>query len=178
MKALLPLIESMISRLEGDGLLATYMGGTATAYAWEAPDNQAMPYITISPISMTDWSAGSFDGDDVLLQVAAHFERGKASSAHGIQDVSKAAERIRDILANADGFDLNESPSEGESLVMDFLTGPMRVEGSTDKRLVLCRYVSGAIIPGLNDAARTQSRNFSHGSISGVSTFRALVSPS
>ena len=176
----LPLLETVRAALTGDGLLAGFMGGTANVFTLDAPDNQSLPYVTLSFVSATDWSAADFDGDEIQFQVAAHFDRGKSGSATGALDVSKAIERIRDVLTHRDGFDLNASPAEGETVSLDFLTGPMRVAPAADKRLVSCRYVSAAIIPGLNDdpaggvvlgKARGQS-------ISGVVTFRALISPS
>ena len=175
MKSLLPLIKTVIAALEADALLDTYMGGDALAFPLEAPDNQALPYITISPIAMTDFSAKDFDGDDIQFQVAAHFERGKAASSNGLTDVGKACERIRDILAHSDGFALDESPSEGETLALDLLTGPNRVSTATSTQLVMCRYISGAIIPGLNDASNGAGSGYQ--SISGVVRFRALMSP-
>lgn len=172
-------METVRAALTGDGLLSGCMGGTTNVFTLDAPDNQSLPYITLSFIAATDWSAADFDGDEIQFQVAAHFERGKSDSATGALDVAKAIERVRGVLTHRDGFDLSESPSEGESLTLDFITGPI-LSGSTSKRLVMCRYVSAAIIPGLNDdpaggvvLARARGQ-----SISGVVTFRALISPS
>jgi hypothetical protein len=164
MKGLQPLLKSVLAALNADGLLDTYMGGTADCFGIEAPHTQTLPYITVNTVSMGDWSSASFDGDEIQFQVAAHFSRGREGDGTGVQDVAKACERIRDILANTDDFDLDASPSGGGDI----------------KRLVMCRYVSGVIIPGLNDdpsgdivlsKARGQS-------ISGVVTFRAIISPS
>ena len=44
----LPLLETVRAALTGDGLLAGFMGGTANVFALGAPDNQALPYITLS----------------------------------------------------------------------------------------------------------------------------------
>ncbi len=177
MKGTLPLITTVIDALNNDALLKGYMGGSVDAYAYEAPPNQAFPFITVEIVSSADWSAQDFDGDDIQFQVSAHFERGKAASSNGIDDVAKAMEQIREALSHRSGFDLEESPSEGASLSLDPLTGPVRVDTATDKRLVLCRYQSGQIIPGLIDSTATgQASRFQ--SISGVVTFRALISPS
>lgn len=166
MRALLPLIRTIVDALEADALLAGFMGGTTNAYAIEASHTASYPYLIVEPVSMVDWSAGDFDGDDVQFQVSAEFIRGEGAAMRGILDVGKAVERIRDVIANRDGFDLLESPAEGESLVMDFETGPMMNRDSTGLRLVMCRYTSGAIVPSPDGAH-----------ISGVATFRAFIGP-
>ena len=178
MKGLQPLLKTVLAALNADGLLDTYMGGTAYAFSVEAPHTQALPYITVNTVSIADWSAGSFDGDEIQFQVAAHFRRGRDGDGTGVQDVAKACERIRDILTHRDGFTLDESPSEGESLTINPITGPV-LSGDTGLRLLMCRYVSGVIVPGLND---DPSGNIVLGkargqSISGVVTFRAIISP-
>jgi len=166
MRALLPLFKTIIAALESDGLLAIHMGGTTKAYSLEAGHRASYPYLIVEPVSMVDWSAGDFDGDDIQFQVSAEFKRGEGASQRGILDVGKAVERIRDVLANRDGFDLDESPAEGESLVTDFETGPMMNRSSTGLRLVMCRYTSGVIVPSPDGAH-----------ISGVVTFRAFIGP-
>jgi len=176
MTALLPLIRTMIEGLDGDGLLQQQMGGTLYTFAYEAPDDQAFPFITVEPISMLDWSAGNFDGDDIQMRVHATFKRGGPADNTGYTDVAKACERIRSVLAGRDGFNLAESPMEGASLTLDFTTGPIRVEPSTDRRLVMFRYQGTEIIPGLLDAAEGGG-GASSNSITGVVTFRALIGP-
>tara|TARA_R100000951_G_scaffold47003_2_gene40215 strand:+ start:1913 stop:2461 length:549 start_codon:yes stop_codon:yes gene_type:complete len=180
MKAILPLTKTLIAALEADGLLDTYMGGSALAFAYGVPETQTMPYLTIQIITSLDWSAQDFDGDEIVFRVAAHFERGKAASDNGVTDVGKACERIRDILAHRDGFKLDESPSEGETLSLDLLTGPTRKSTATDLQLVQCRYETGNIILGLNDESGTGGGRASitgPQSISGVLTFRAFIGP-
>jgi hypothetical protein len=176
MQSLFPLIKTVVNALAEDGMLASYLGGTSNVFAMQAPETQAYPFITVSPVSAIDWSAGNFDGDDIQFRVAAHFKRGGPNDNTGLLDVSQACERIRDVLTHRDGFNLEQSPSEGESLVLDALSGPVRINTATDKRLVSCRYVSGNIIPGLNDDAEGGSVSVP-ASISGVLTFRALISP-
>jgi|GEM_PF-4990004 len=180
MKALLPLTKTLIAALEGDGLLDTYFGGDALAFAYGVPETQSMPYMTVQIITVLDWSAQDFDGDEIVFRIGAHFERGKAASSNGVTDVGKACERIRDVLTHRDGFNLDESPSEGETLSLDILTGPIRKSTATALRLVQCRYETGNIILGLNDESGIGGGRASitgPQSISGVSTFRAFIGP-
>lgn len=167
MIALDPLMQSIITELESDGLLATYMGGTTNAYAMEAGPRASYPYLIVEPVSMVDWSAGDFDGDDIQFQVSAEFARGEGATARGTLDVSKACARIRAILGNRDGFDLPSSAAAVESLRLDMLTGPIQTTPGTDLRMVMCRYTSGDIVSGPDGAH-----------ISGVTTFRAFIGPS
>lgn len=179
MEAVLPLLETVLAALNEDALLPALMGGEVRAGAMEMAENDALPFVTVDLVTIGDWSAGDFDGSEIVFQVAAHFERGKAGSSTGVSDVAQAGERIRSVLSGRDGFDLNASPAQGESLRLDFQTGPMKAAPSKDLRLVMCRFVSAAIIPGLIDdpvqgvrTAKTRGQ-----SISGVVTFRALISP-
>lgn len=180
MSSVAPLIRTCIEALDSDAILQEQLGVSNFTFAYEAPDDQAFPFLTIEPTAVTPFAAADFDGDDVQFRVYSHFKRGGPTDSTGYLDVMKANARVRAILQHRAGFDLPDNPTSLETLTLDMITGPVRETRGADARLVLLRYVGSEIISGLMDRSETpgQSAGVSaSNTISGVVTFRALISP-
>lgn len=176
MSSVAPLIRTCIEALDGDALLQQQLGTTSFTFAYEAPDDTAFPFLTIEPTAVTAFAAADFDGDDVQFRVYTHFKRGGPSDSTGYLDVMKANARVRAILEHRAGFNLPDNPTSLETLTLDMITGPVVETRGADARLVLLRYVGSEIISGLMDDAEAGGGAASN-TISGVVTFRALISP-
>ena len=142
MRALLSLVRDTIDALEADTLLGEYMGATVKVYTERPPDGVTAPFLMLDLVSANPWNAQSWRGTEYLVQISAFFLRTEQGGARGILDVAQTAERVRDVLDDLDGYDLPQSPSEGEAVVLDFDKGRFEL-GADNARLVFRQYVSG-----------------------------------
>lgn len=180
MSSVAPLIRTCIAALDGDAILQQQLGVTNYTYAYEAPDDTAFPFLTIEPVAITPFAAADFDGDDVQFRVYSNFKRGGDGDSTGMLDALQANARVRAVLEHRAGFNLPDNPTSLETLTLDMITGPVRETRGAEARLVLLRYVGSEIVSGLMDRSETpgQSAGVSaSNTISGVVTFRALISP-
>ena len=142
MRGYLPLVGDTIDALEGDELLAEYIGTAVKVYTGRPPDRVSPPFFVLDLISANPWNSGSNRGTDFTVQVRGFFLRTEQGSARGILDVAKAMERVRDTLDDLDTYDLPAGPSDGEAVILDFT--PSRFETSGDApRLIMRQYTSG-----------------------------------
>jgi hypothetical protein len=141
MRALLPLVRDTIDALEADALLGQYMGRAPKVYTERPPDGVAAPFLTLDILSANAWNTQSYRGTEYQIQVSAFFLRTEQGGARGILDVAQTAERIRDVLDDLDNYDLPESPSEGEAVILDFTNGRFET-GADNARLVLRQYTN------------------------------------
>lgn len=111
-----PLQEAVYDALVADAALTALMTGVYD----HVPSTATLPYVTLGPASATDWSAGSFDGQDHDLTIdvwtagPGHGEAKRIMAAvygalHdrdlGIADAALVLLRYRfsDVFVDADG---------------------------------------------------------------------------
>lgn len=146
MRALFPLLKDFITRLESDGLLKSLTGASALkVYTERPPDTAAMPFLVLDMISASPWSSKSWRGTDYVIQVSAFFARTERGGLRGLAQTSKAMERIRDVLEHVDGFELTQSPAEGESVGADFISQSYESEAPGER--LVARFFESAQPP-------------------------------
>lgn len=147
MRGILGLTNDFVTRLEEDGLLAAVMGVPVKVYTERPPSSTAMPFLVLDFLDQRAWNNQSYRGTDYLVQVSAFFAREEGGTARGIADVAAAAERVRDLFDDVDGFDLPAQQPPSESLILSF--GDERYEQNTgEHRLVMRQYVTAPAFTG------------------------------
>mgnify|MGYP001598395898 CR=1 FL=1 len=141
MRAFLPLVKDTIDALEGDALLGQYMGVSPKVYTERPPDGVTSPFLTLDVISAGPWNAQSWRGTEYVIQISAFFLRTEQGGSRGVLDVGQTVERVRDVLDDLDNYDLPQSPSEGESVIINFTADRFEL-GADNARLVMRQYVS------------------------------------
>jgi hypothetical protein len=146
-KHLLPLVADTISALEGDGLLASYMGtGAVARVVTERPaSDEELPFLVLDVTQATAYNTQSFRGTEYEVQISAYFARTEQGTSRGILDVARVMERVRDVLDDRDQYALAAGPSDGESVVLDFDAG--RYETSGQVGWIVLRQYTNAVPP-------------------------------
>lgn len=160
----LPLVKDFITRLQSDGLLGEIMGAAPVVYTERPSRSATEPFLTLDLISTdTSRATQSYDNTAYLMQVSAWFARSERGSARGVKRLGETMSRVRQLLADVDGFALNDAPTPEAVVRLDFQVNSYVVTGKS-ARLILRQYVSGQPITDPDGHY-----------IQGVARFRCLV---
>lgn len=136
-----PLLKDVISRLAADTLIAEYAGGTVDVMTERPAEDNAPPFIVVEAVDVREWSTQSYTGDEITLQASVYVTGQEQGTRRGIRTPTMIASRIRDVLHDIDGFDLDETASDGPDLAFDLLTDS-HTETGKSVRLVLRQFQS------------------------------------
>lgn len=143
----LPLVRDFVTKLQTSSEFQAAVDIGTRVFTERPPNDSALPFAVIDMISANAWNHQTQRGTSYLMQVSIFVGRQDQGTQRGMLDVGQAAEIVRDMFDDLDGYDLLESPSEGATLGMDFEAGRYLTRSENGARLILRQYEAATIVP-------------------------------
>lgn len=136
-----PLLKDTIARLSADALIAEYAGEAVDVVTERPNSDEAPPFIVVEALDVREWSSQSYTGDEIVMQCSVYVTGQEQGTRRGIRTPVMVATRIRELLHDIDGIDLDDTASEGANRRFDLIADSHTGTGQS-VRLVMRHFES------------------------------------